>query len=77
MLYDCLSATIRDGRDGAPAPACYGSAVTTANASGGPSGQRRIGPFWIEEGLGLVSFGAALLALVLVLYLIAAISGRS
>jgi hypothetical protein len=37
---------------------------------GSPSGYRA-GPFWIEEGAGLVVAGAVLLALVASLYLLA------
>jgi hypothetical protein len=33
--------------------------------------RRRVGPFWIEEGVGLLAFGAALLTTVLALYMVA------
>lgn len=33
--------------------------------------KRRIGPFWIEEGLALLAFEAVVLAVVVVVYLIA------
>jgi hypothetical protein len=39
----------------------------------GARGRRRIGPFWIEEGLGLVVAGAAFLAAVIALYLLAVV----
>jgi hypothetical protein len=37
---------------------------------GSPS-RRRIGPFWIEEGIGLVVVGATLVAAAVVLFAIA------
>ena len=37
----------------------------------GARDRRRIGPFWIEEGLGLVYAGAAILAVVIALYIVA------
>lgn len=40
----------------------------------GPPSRRRIGPFWIEEGLGLVTVGALLLLTVTVLYIIAIVA---
>ena len=39
----------------------------------GAPGRRRIGPFWIEEGLGLVWAGAAILLVVAALYVVAVI----
>lgn len=39
----------------------------------GPQDRRRLGPFWIEEGMGLVYTGAAILAVVTVLYIVAVI----
>lgn len=39
----------------------------------GPSDRRRIGPFWIEEGLGLVVAGAVILAAVVALYVLAVV----
>jgi hypothetical protein len=39
----------------------------------GARGRRRIGPFWIEEGLGLVVAGAAFLAAVIALYVLAVV----
>lgn len=39
----------------------------------GARDRRRIGPFWIEEGLGLVYVGAAILVVVAVLYAVAVI----
>ncbi len=37
----------------------------------GAKGRRRIGPFWIEEGLGLVVAGALFLVMVAGLYVLA------
>lgn len=37
----------------------------------GCPGRRRVGPFWIEEGMGLVVAGLLLLGIVLALYLVA------
>lgn len=34
-------------------------------------GRRRVGPFWIEEGMGLVVVGALMLAVVTALYIVA------
>jgi hypothetical protein len=39
----------------------------------GPRDRRRIGPFWIEEGLGLVVAGAVILAAVAALYVLAVV----
>jgi hypothetical protein len=39
----------------------------------GAKNRRRIGPFWIEEGLGLVVAGAAILAVVVALYVLAVV----
>ena len=48
--------------------------VRTVPLDEGPPDRRRIGPFWIEEGLGLVAFGAAFVALVAALYTLAVIN---
>ena len=37
----------------------------------GARDRRRVGPFWIEEGFGLLAAGAAILAVVAVLYVVA------
>ena len=37
----------------------------------GSPGRRRIGPFWIEEGLGLVAAGGIILAVFVLLFVIA------
>ena len=37
--------------------------------------RRRIGPFWVEEGLGLVGFGLLLILAALLLYILAALHG--
>ena len=39
----------------------------------GAKDRRRIGPFWIEEGLGLVIAGAAVIAVVVALYVLAVV----
>ena len=39
----------------------------------GRGDRRRIGPFWIEEGLGLVAVGAAVLVVVIALYALAVV----
>ena len=39
----------------------------------GAPGRRRVGPFWIEEGMGVVALGAAILTLFTVLYVLAVI----
>jgi hypothetical protein len=45
--------------------------MATVPLDEGYPGRRRVGPFWIEEGMGLVVAGALLLATVLVLYIVA------
>ena len=40
----------------------------------GPQDRRRIGPFWIEEGTGLVAVGGLILATITVLYVLALIN---
>ncbi len=40
----------------------------------GNPGRRRVGPFWIEEGVGLVIAGFLLLSLVLALYIVAVVN---
>ena len=37
----------------------------------GAKNRRRIGPFWIEEGTGLLYAGAAIVAIVVALYILA------
>jgi hypothetical protein len=39
----------------------------------GAKDRRRIGPFWIEEGLGLVAAGGVFLAVVAALYVLAVV----
>jgi hypothetical protein len=39
----------------------------------GAKDRRRMGPFWIEEGLGLIVAGALLLAVVVALYVLAVV----
>ena len=52
----------------------YGQAMRTIPLDLGSPSRRRIGPFWIEEGLGLVLTGALILVAVAGLYLLAAAS---
>jgi hypothetical protein len=40
----------------------------------GPRDRRRVGPFWIEEGFGLLAVGAGILIVFAVLYTIAALT---
>lgn len=40
----------------------------------GYPGRRRVGPFWIEEGVGLVITGFLLLVAVLSLYIVAVVN---
>lgn len=40
----------------------------------GPRDRRRVGPFWLEEGTGLVWVGLAILVAFAVLYTIAALN---
>jgi hypothetical protein len=40
----------------------------------GPPDRRRIGPFWIEEGLGLVALGGVIVAVVTALYVLALVN---
>jgi len=45
--------------------------MATVPLDEGYPGRRRVGPFWIEEGVGLVIAGAVLLAVVIALYVLA------
>jgi hypothetical protein len=47
--------------------------MATVPLDEGYPGRRRVGPFWIEEGPGLVVAGAILLAAVTVLYILAVV----
>lgn len=40
-------------------------------------GRRRLGPFWVEEGFGLVAAGAVILAVVVALYILAILADRT
>src|ERR1700747_3345117 len=46
-------------------------AMATVPLDEGYPGRRRVGPFWIEEGVGLVVAGAVLLVAVIALYIVA------
>jgi len=48
--------------------------MATVPLDEGPAGRRRVGPFWIEEGMGLVIAGALLLAAVITLYIVAVVN---
>jgi hypothetical protein len=39
----------------------------------GASGRRRVGPFWIEEGMGALALGAAIVAVFAVLFALAVV----
>ena len=39
----------------------------------GPADRRRVGPFWIEEGTRALVLGAAILAVIIGLYVVAVI----
>ena len=47
------------------------TAMATVPLDEGYPGRRRVGPFWIEEGVGLVIAGAVLLVAVIALYVLA------
>ena len=59
------------GRNGTPAR--NGAANGHPNGNGGPQQRRRIGPFWIEEGLGVLAAGGAILAVFAVLFILAVV----
>ncbi len=48
--------------------------MATVPLDEGHRGRRRIGPFWIEEGIGLIIIGGAILAFATILYIMAALS---
>ena len=67
-----MSAAVRRGPR--TAGSWYGpSPMRTVPLDEGPQDRRRIGPFWVEEGLGLVVVGALILALATILYVLALI----
>jgi hypothetical protein len=41
-----------------------------------PPRRRRVGPFWIEEGIGPLLFGLGAIALVVALYVFAALTNH-
>jgi len=51
----------------------YRAAMPTIPLQGSVRDGRRAGPFWIEDGDGLVWFGDAVIALVLGLYVLAVV----
>jgi hypothetical protein len=48
--------------------------MATVPIDEGPRDRRRIGPFWIEEGTGLLVVGAGILAVFAVLYVLAVLA---
>ena len=50
--------------------------MATVPLDEGARDRRRIGPFWIEEGFGLLAAGGLILAVVLCLYAIAVVLNR-
>jgi len=63
-------------RSAAGSPACgtVVAAMPSVPIDEGPRNRRRVGPFWLEEGPGLVVVGAAILAVFAVLYALAVIA---
>jgi len=49
-------------------------AMPTVPIDEGPRDRRRVGPFWLEEGTGMVLVGAAILVVFAVLYTLAALN---
>lgn len=49
-------------------------AMPTVPIDEGPRDRRRVGPFWLEEGTGVVLVGAAILVVFAVLYTLAALN---
>jgi len=49
------------------------AAVATVPLDEGERSRRRYGPFWVEEGLGLVLIGALILAAVIAAYIVAVV----
>ena len=47
--------------------------MATVPLDEGPRDRRRVGPFWIEEGFGLLAVGALILLLVTALVVVAVI----
>jgi hypothetical protein len=47
--------------------------MATVPLDEGAPDRRRVGPFWIEEGFGLVAVGALIVLAVAVLYILAVI----
>lgn len=48
--------------------------MATVPIDEGPRDRRRVGPFWLEEGTGLVVVGAALLLVFAALYILATLA---
>lgn len=48
--------------------------MATVPLDEGPRDRRRVGPFWIEDGLGLLAFGGLILLVVTVLYVVAVVA---
>ena len=48
--------------------------MATVPLDEGSKDRRRVGPFWIEEGFGVLALGAVILVAVAVLYLLAVLN---
>lgn len=63
-------------RPAKPRPPCATvlGVMPTVPIDEGPRDRRRVGPFWLEEGTGLVVVGAAILVVFAVLYVLATVN---
>ncbi len=57
-----------------PALVLPSRAMPTVPIDQGPPDRRRVGPFWLEEGTGLVVVGAVILLVFAVLYTLAVLN---
>jgi hypothetical protein len=48
--------------------------MATVPLDEGPRDRRRVGPFWIEEGFGVLALGAVILLVVALLYVFAVVN---
>ena len=48
--------------------------MATVPLDEGPRDRRRVGPFWIEDGLGLLAIGGLIVLVVTVLYVLAVVA---
>jgi hypothetical protein len=66
---------LRTGATAPPsAPVLPSQAMPTVPIDEGPRDRRRVGPFWLEEGTGLVVVGAVILLAFAALYTLAVIN---